>query len=312
VISVVIPIFNEEQCLPELSSRLNKVLDTLAEESEIILVDDGSTDGSYALIKSYAASMARIKTVKLSRNFGHQAAISAGLRYARGQAVVVMDSDLQDAPEDIPQLVSKWKEGFEVVYAVREKRKERAHRRISYLAFYRLLNLISEIDIPLDSGDFSLMDRKVVDILNNEMPEKIRFIRGLRAYAGFKQTGISVERSARLAGKEKYTYKKLFKLASDGLFGFSMFPLRLAVYLGFVLSIPSFLLGIFFIIHRILDFEILGHSPRDTPGLATLAVGFFFISGVLLIILGIIGEYIGRIYMEVKRRPGYVVEKTDH
>jgi len=311
VISIVIPVFNEEQCLPLLVSRLNEVLDQLEDESEVLLVDDGSSDGSYELMKKLAQESTRYKTVKLSRNFGHQAAISAGLKYARGSGVIVMDSDLQDAPEDLPLLISRWKEGYDVVYAIREKRQEQAHRRVSYALFYRLLNLISEIDIPLDSGDFCLMDRKVVDVLNNEMPEQIRFVRGLRAYAGFKQIGVPLERSPRSAGEVKYTFKKLVKLASDGLFGFSMFPLRLAVYLGFLISIPSFLLGIFFIIHRILDFEILGHSPRDTPGLATLAVGFFFISGVILIILGIIGEYIGRIYMEVKRRPGYLVEKVN-
>jgi dolichol-phosphate mannosyltransferase len=195
-----------------------------------------------------------------------------------------------------------------VVYAVRTKRKENLFKRVAYKTFYRILGAISDIDIPLDSGDFCVMDRKVVNTLVRDMPEKSRFVRGLRAYAGFKQIGVTYERAERNAGEVKYTFKKLMKLALDGIFDFSTFPLKLATYIGFLIALPSFLVGIFFIIHRLLDFEILGYSPRDTPGLATLAVGMFFLGGVMLIIMGILGEYLGRIYYEVKQRPFYVVD----
>jgi dolichol-phosphate mannosyltransferase len=196
-----------------------------------------------------------------------------------------------------------------VVYAIRTKRKEGFFKKVAYKSFYRLLKVISNIDIPLDSGDFCVMDKKVVKVLNNDITEQSRFVRGLRAYSGFKQIGIEYERAERAAGEVKYTFKKLMKLAIDGLLDFSTFPLRIATYLGLFISLPSFFIGIFFIIHRIFNFKILGYSPSDTPGLASLAVGVFFIGGVILLILGIIGEYIGRIYFEVKRRPFYIVEE---
>jgi dolichol-phosphate mannosyltransferase len=309
MISIVIPIFNEEETLPILYQRLVSASPLWEEAYEVLLVDDGSHDSSLSLMYEIADRDAHFRIIKLSRNFGHQAAISAGIKYAIGDAVIVMDGDLQDPPEDLPQFLAKWREGYEVVYAVRTKRKEGILKKMAYAAFYRLLKGVSDIDIPLDSGDFCVMDRKVVDALNLDMPENIRFVRGLRAYAGFKQTGVKYERAERAAGEVKYTFKKLMKLAIDGIFGFSLLPLRLAVYLGFIISVPSFFLGVFFVIHRILKFKIFGHSPEDTPGLATLAVGMFFICGVILIILGIVGEYIGRIYIEVKKRPFYIVDK---
>ena len=220
---------------------------------------------------------------------------------------MIMDGDLQDPPEALPKFLEKWREGYDVVYAIRINRKENIFKKIAYSLFYRILKVIGDINIPLDSGDFCVMDRKVVKVLNKDMPEKNRFVRGLRAFAGFKQIGVPYERDERVAGTPKYTFIKLLKLALDGIFDFSTFPLRIASYLGFFISIPSFCLGILFIASRIIDFSIFGYSPATTPGIATLVVGLFFLMGVILIILGILGEYVGRIYMEVKGRPFYLI-----
>ncbi len=309
MISIVIPIYNEEENLQMLYDRLTGAAPAWKDDYEIVLVDDGSHDRSLEMMRAIVAKDDHFKVVKLSRNFGHQAAISAGLKQTKGDAVIIMDGDLQDPPEELPRFLEKWREGFEVVYAIRTKRKEGIFKKVAYKTFYRLLGWVSEIEIPLDSGDFCVMDRKVVDTLLIKMPEQNRFVRGLRAYAGFKQIGVAYERDKRAAGEAKYTFKKLMQLAIDGLLDFSTFPLRIATYLGFLIAIPSFFMGIFFIFHRILNFKILGYSPEDTPGLATLAVGLFFLSGVMLIILGIIGEYLGRIYKEVKRRPFFIVDE---
>jgi dolichol-phosphate mannosyltransferase len=309
MISVVIPLFNEEENIPALYKRLIDSSKLWGEDFEIIFIDDGSFDNTLSMLKDICKSDPKIKTIKLSRNFGHQAAISAGIKNATGDAVVIMDGDLQDPPEQLSIFLNKWKEGFHVVYAIRKKRKEPFLKKLSYKLFYRLLNLISDIEIPLDTGDFCVMDRKVVNVLNREMLEQGRFVRGLRAYAGFKQIGVEYERDKRAAGEVKYTFRKLLKLAIDGLLDFSTFPLRIATYLGFLIALPSFFIGLFFMIHRIFDFKILGYSPSDTPGLASLAVGVFFIGGLILIILGVIGEYIGRMYFEVKKRPFYIIEE---
>ena len=310
MISIVIPIFNEEENLQNLYDRLSSAAPSWGEDYEIVLVDDGSRDSSLTMMRVMAAKDARVKVVKLSRNFGHQPAISAGIKIAKGDAIVIMDGDLQDPPEALYRFLNKWREGYEVDYAVRTKRKEGFFKKIAYSVFYRLLAWISDIEIPLDSGDFCVMDRKVVNVLVQEMPEQIRFVRGMRAYAGFKQIGVTYERAERAAGEVKYTFKKLVHLALDGLFGFSSFPLRLATYMGFLISIPSFFLGIFFILHRLIGFKIFGHAPEETPGTASLAVGIYFLSGVILIILGILGEYIGRIYIEVKKRPFFVIDEV--
>jgi len=307
MISIVIPIYNESENLDQLYARVTAASDTWSEDYEVILVDDGSSDDSPVRLRELADRDRHFRIVTLSRNFGHQAAISAGLQYAGGDAVVIMDGDLQDPPEELHRFLAKWREGFDVVFAIRGKRKEGAWKRLAYKAFYLCLKFVSEIEIPLDAGDFCVMDRRVRDALVNEMPEQNRFVRGLRAYAGFRQIGVAYERHARAAGEAKYTFSKLVRLALDGLLDFSRFPLRMATYAGFAVAIPSFLIGVFFIVHRLLDFEVFGYSPRDTPGLASLAVGMFFLSGVNLIILGIIGEYIGRIYYEVKRRPTFLV-----
>jgi polyisoprenyl-phosphate glycosyltransferase len=308
VISVVIPIHDEEPVIPQLLERTLAAAGTWGEEYELVLVDDGSRDGSLALLMDAARANPRLRVVKLSRNFGHQAAISAGIQQAKGDAVIVMDGDLQDPPEELQTFIAKWREGYEVVYGIRQQRKESLPMRMAYALFYRALHSISDIDIPLDSGDFCLMDRKVVNALNLAVPEQVRFIRGLRAYVGFRQVGIPYERRERAAGTPSYTFKSLMKLAVDGLFSFSMVPLRLASYIGFLIAIPSFLTGIYFIIIRIFGIYVLGHTPEETPGLATLAVGLFFLGGLILIILGIMGEYLGRIYIEVKRRPLFVID----
>lgn len=309
MLSIVIPIYNESEILQLLYDRLVSASELWEEDYEIILVDDGSSDNSLEIMQGFVSQNAHFKILKLSRNFGHQPAISAGIKYAKGDAVIVMDGDLQDPPEELPHFLKKWREGYHVVYAIRTKRKEGLFKRIAYKLFYRFLARVSNIDIPIDSGDFCVMDRKVVDVLNKDMPENIRFVRGLRAFAGFKQIGVSYERAERAGGEVKYTFRKLLKLAIDGIFDFSTFPLRLATYLGLIISIPSFILGIFFILHRLLDFKIMGYSPQDTPGMATLAVAMFFLGGVVLVILGVIGEYLGRIYIEVKKRPFYLVEE---
>lgn len=310
MISIVIPIFNEEENLQNLYTRLTNAAPSWKEDYEIVLVDDGSRDSSLKMMRAFAEKDAHVRVVKLSRNFGHQPAISAGIQVAKGDAVIIMDGDLQDPPEELHRFLEKWREGYEVVYAVRTKRKEGFLKKMAYSTFYRILAWISDIEIPLDSGDFCVMDRKVVDTLVREMPEQIRFVRGMRAYAGFKQVGVTYERAERAAGEVKYTFSKLMKLALDGLFGFSSFPLRLATYMGFFISIPSFIVGIFFILHRIIGFKVFGHAPEETPGTASLAVGMYFLGGVILIILGILGEYIGRIYIEVKKRPFFVIDEV--
>ncbi len=308
MISIVIPIFNEEENLDQLYERLINASPLWKETFEIILVDDGSNDSSLEMMQDIAEKDDHFKIIKFSRNFGHQAAISAGIKHAKGDAVIIMDGDLQDPPEELLRFLEKWREGYEVVYAIRTKRKENFFKRVSYSLFYRILKFVSDINIPLDSGDFCVMDRKVVKVLNQSMPEQLRFVRGLRAFAGFKQTGITYERAERAAGEAKYTFRKLVNLAIDGLFGFSTFPLRMATYFGLLIAIPSFIIGLFFIIHRIFDFKIFGYSATDTPGLATLTVGIFFLGGVIILILGIIGEYIGRIFFEVKKRPFYIID----
>jgi dolichol-phosphate mannosyltransferase len=309
MISIVIPIYNEEENIQTLYSRLTAASPLWNEDYEVLLVDDGSYDRSYELMMQICKNDNHFRIIKLSRNFGHQAAISAGIKIAKGQAVIVMDGDLQDPPEELSRFLDKWREGYHVVYAVRRQRKESWLKRLSYAAFYRLLKMASDIQIPLDSGDFCVMDRKVVNVLNNEMTEQGRFVRGLRAYAGFRQVGVTYERAMRNAGEVKYTFRRLIRLAMDGLLDFSTLPLKFATFLGLIISFPSLLIGVFFIVHRIFQFKIFGYSPADTPGLASLAVGMFFLGGIMLLIMGIMGEYLGRIYFEVKRRPFYIIEE---
>jgi polyisoprenyl-phosphate glycosyltransferase len=239
--------------------------------------------------------------VELARNFGHQVAITAGLDHAQGKAVIVMDGDLQDPPEALPQFIAKWRQRYDVVYGIRERRKENWLKRIAYAGFYRLLRRVSNIEIPLDSGDFCIMDRRVVDLLIS-MPERNRFIRGIRSWVGLNQVGLPIERHARIAGKPKYTFRHLMILALDGLVSFSYLPLRIITILGFSISLLSIFAAIFYAAKRLMT----GLGP---PGFATLVVAVFFLAGVQLITMGVIGEYVGRIFEEVKQRPLYIVRK---
>lgn len=300
-LSVVIPVYNEEANLPALYERLRRVLDATGLQYEIVFVDDGSRDGSRAQLRSLAAQDQRVAAIELARNFGHQVAISAGLDYARGDGVIVMDADLQDPPEVLPQFIAKWREGHDVVYAIRAQRKESWLKRTAYASFYRLLQRVAQIEIPLDAGDFCIMDRRVVELLA-AMPERNRFVRGIRSWVGLDQIGLAYERHARHAGQPKYTFSRLVYLALDGLVSFSYIPLRVITLLGFSVSLLSILLAVFYTIKKLL----YGLNP---PGFATLIVSIFLLAGMQLITTGVIGEYVGRIFEEVKRRPLYVVRQ---
>jgi dolichol-phosphate mannosyltransferase len=301
-LSVVIPVYNEEDNLPDLFARLTDVMERTGVRYEIIFVDDGSRDGSMAILRGFAAADARVLVVELARNFGHQVAISAGLDHARGDGVIVMDADLQDPPEVLPEFIAKWREGHDVVYAIRTQRKEHWLKRSAYAAFYRLLKRVANIDIPLDAGDFCIMDRRVVDLLVG-MPERNRFVRGIRSWVGLDQVGLAYQRHARNAGKPKFTFSRLVYLALDGLFSFSYVPLRVITMLGFGVSLVSILLAVFYVVQKL----TVGLNP---PGFATLIVAIFFLAGMQLTTIGVIGEYIGRIFEEVKRRPLYVVRRV--
>jgi dolichol-phosphate mannosyltransferase len=301
-LSVVVPVYNEQENLSELYRRLAPVMDSLTTHWELVLVDDGSRDGSAALMRQLAAEDARVVAVELARNFGHQTAISAGLEHACGDAVIVMDADLQDPPEVLPQFVAKWREGHDVVYAIREGRKESWLKRACYAAFYRLLQRVANVEIPLDAGDFCIMDRRVVGLLTG-MPERNRFVRGMRSWVGLNQVGLAYERQGRHAGRPKYTFSRLVYLALDGLISFSFLPLRVITVLGMGVSLLAILAAAFYTIQKL----TIGLSP---PGFATLVVAVLFLSGLQLMTMGIIGEYIGRIFDEVKRRPLYVVRQV--
>jgi dolichol-phosphate mannosyltransferase len=300
-LSVVVPLYNEEENLPELHRRLTAVLGSMGLDYEMVLVDDGSTDGMPALLAGLRGSDPRVTALTLSRNFGHQAAVTAGIDHARGRAVVVMDGDLQDPPEVIPDLVERWRGGADVVYAVRRRRKEGVLKRAGYATFYRLLAATSELDIPLDSGDFGLMDRRVVDAMRS-LPERRRFVRGLRTYVGFRQEGLEYERSARGSGRAKYTLRALVRLAVDGLVSFSGAPLRLVTYLGLTSAATAMLLTVWVLVDAF-------YSRTAPAGWASTSLIVLFLGSVQLIGLGILGEYIRLIFLEVKGRPTYVLAK---
>jgi polyisoprenyl-phosphate glycosyltransferase len=301
-LSVVIPVYNEQENLPLLYERLTATMESVGQSYEIIFVDDGSRDSSLALLHELQRADGRVAVVELARNFGHQVAISAGLDHARGDGVIVMDADLQDPPEVLPRFIDAWRAGHDVVYAVREQRKEGVLMRLAYAAFYRLLQRVAQIEIPLDAGDFCLMDRRVVDLLSG-MPERNRFVRGIRSWVGLNQVGLPYERQGRHAGKPKYTMSRLIYLALDGLVSFSYLPLRIITLLGFAVSAISIVLAVAYTIQKL----TIGLSP---PGFATLTVAIFFLAGIQLITIGVIGEYVGRIFEEVKQRPLYVVRRV--
>jgi len=298
-LSVVVPLHNEQETLGELHRRLSQALGPLGMSYEILLVNDGSRDATAERIAQLQALDPHLVALHLSRNFGHQAAVTAGLDQARGQAVVIMDGDLQDPPELLPQLVGLWRDGNDVVYAVRRRRQEGVLKRLGYFAFYRLLRALSDLDIPLDSGDFCLMDRQVVDALNR-LPERLRFVRGLRSFVGFRQVGLPYDRPAREAGTSKYPLRRLVALAIDGLVSFSSRPLRLVTYLGLASAAAAATLMIW-----ALADALSSHSaPR---GWASTIVVVLFMGSIQLISLGIIGEYVRIIFLEAKERPTYLV-----
>ena len=301
-LSVAIPIYNEVDLLPELLQRVGAVLHNLpGGPHEIVMVDDGSTDGSRQALLQAAAAEVRLVVVVLSRNFGHQAALSAALDHVTGDAVVLMDGDLQDPPEAIPLLLRTHLEGYDVVYARRVRRKEGWLLRASYATFYRVLARLSNVDLPVDSGDFGLMSRRVVEQLRRA-PERHRYLRGLRAWAGYAQIGVTIERAARAGGESKYSLRKLVELAFDGFFSFSVAPLRAAALLGLGAIVLSTLFALYAVAAKLL----LGHSPQ---GFTAIIVVMTFLSGTNLLFLGLLGEYLGRVYEEVKRRPLYVVDQ---
>jgi polyisoprenyl-phosphate glycosyltransferase len=301
--SIIAPIFNEFDNLPELYRRVKSVMDTTGEPWELILVDDGSTDNSTSRIRELAAGDPTVRPIIFARNFGHQIAVTAGLDYSRGQAVVIIDADLQDPPEVILELAKKWQEGYEVVYAVRAERQGESWFKLFTAAlFYRLIFRITDVKIPLDTGDFRLIDRKVVEVMNS-MREKHRFLRGMGAWVGFKQIGVEYKREARFSGETKYPFNKMLKLALNAITGFSYFPLQVATYFGFVSA------GIAILAIPLVVMERLTGS-QAFYGQATTLIAVLFFGGVQLISLGILGEYIGRIYDEVKGRPLYIVREA--
>jgi dolichol-phosphate mannosyltransferase len=303
VISIIAPVFNEYEILPELHRRVAAVMDGLGEPWEMLIVDDGSSDGSTERIRELAAGDQRVRPIIFARNFGHQIAVTAGLDYARGDAVVIIDSDLQDPPEVIAEMVAKWREGYEVVYATRAEREgESWFKLFTASIFYRMIFRITDVKIPLDTGDFRLMDRKVVDVMNT-MRERDRFLRGMSAWVGFRQVGVPYKRAARFAGSTKYPFKKMLKLALNAITGFSYFPLQVATYIGFIAAGLSILMIPVVIIMRAL-------TETQFLGQASTLVAVLFLGGVQLISLGILGEYIGRIYDEVKGRPLYIVREA--
>lgn len=303
-LSVVIPIFNEEPNIELLYLRLRKVLESIPYAWDLIFVNDGSRDNSGKIVKELRIKDRRIKYIEFSRNFGHQVAVTAGVNHASGDMIVIIDADLQDPPELIVEMVKKWEEGYEVVYAKRKKRKGETWFKLwTARLFYRLLRKITNFDIPLDTGDFRLIDKKVAENLRN-MPERSRFIRGMVAWSGFRTIGIEYERDERHAGETKYPFKKMLRFAIDGITSFSYFPLQLASYLGIFFAILSF---IFMVIALYLHF----FTQKTIQGWTSTIIAVLFIGGIQLFTLGIIGEYLARIGIDVKQRPIYVIREKE-
>jgi polyisoprenyl-phosphate glycosyltransferase len=302
--SFVIPVFNERETLPELHQRLSQVIDGLDGEAELLFVDDCSHDGSYELLAELGRQDGRIRVLRFARNFGHQVAITAGLDHAAGDAVIVMDADLQDPPEVVPDLVARWQEGYEVIYAVRARRSgESWFKRKTAAWFYRVLRWIAHVEMPLDAGDFRLVDRRAVDAFRS-MRERGRYVRGMFSWVGFRQIGVPYDRAERYAGEPKYSYRKSLTLAIDGLVSFSNAPLRVALVAGFVFSSLAFLVGVFAIVAKLAGAFVV-------PGWASILVVISFLGGIQLTLMGMLGLYVGRIYEEVKARPIYILREDD-
>lgn len=298
-LGMVIPCFNEQDVIPELLRELDTFIASCGLPCSVLFVDDGSRDRTRALLEQACSQSPAYALLSLSRNFGHQTAVSAGLRFIRGDVVAVLDADLQDPPPVVLDMIKRWRDGYDVIYGIRTNRKEGWLLRAAYALFYRLLKRMANVDIPLDAGDFSLMDRKVVDYINR-MPEHNRFVRGLRGWVGFRQTGLPYERAARQSGAAKYNFRRLMQLAIDGFVSFSIVPLRLATWVGVLTSAFGFLLALWALGSALL-------TEKVPPGWASLAVMLLFFAGIQLIVLGIIGEYVGRIFEEVKNRPHFLV-----
>ena len=303
VCSIVVPMYNEEAVIEETYHRLKKVMDQTGESYELVFVNDGSRDRSASIIAELAKNDSCIRLIDFSRNFGHQIAVTAGLDYAQGQAIVIIDADLQDPPEVIPLMMEKWRQGYEVVYGKRLKRQgETFFKKFTAYAFYRILNLLTNDSIPKDTGDFRLIDRKVCDAIKN-LNEKNRFLRGMISWVGFNQTAVEYVRDERWAGETKYPLKKMLKFAADGIFSFTYKPLKLATYIGFLLSTSGFIYLIYVLYQKLFT------QSTQSGWASIIAVNLVF-NGITLIILGIIGEYVGRIYEEVKGRPLYIVKEV--
>jgi len=302
LVSIVVPVYNEAEVIGEMYRRLTHVASALPDlDYELVVVDDGSRDESYAALLAIARTDPRLRVLKLSRNFGHQTAITAGIDVARGDAIVVIDADLQDPPEIIPEMIERWREGFDVVYGVRAKRSGETLMKLATASvFYRMLDRMTNISIPVDAGDFRLMSRRAADQLR-AMREKDRFVRGLISWIGFRQTSVLYQREARFAGKTKYPFRKMVKFAIDGLTSFSTAPLKLATWMGYLASAFAFVYLASVFVQKWLG--------KTVEGWATIMVAMLFMGGVQLICLGIMGEYIGRIFTEAKQRPLYVVEE---
>ncbi len=302
LVSLVFPIYNEEENIPELFSEILKVKEQISEKIEVLFVNDGSRDNSNQLLSNIASKHSFVKIVDFSRNFGHQVAITAGINFAEGDAVITMDSDLQDPPQVIIDLIKKWQEGYEIVYAKRRTRKDTMFKRLTAFLYYRLLKFLTDIKIPEDTGDFRLLDRKVVTELK-KFKEKSRYIRGMVSFVGFRQGFVLFDRNERFAGKTKYPLRKMLRFAIDGITGFSVAPLKLAMYFGFTTAFLSILGIIYVLFFKFFYPEIL------VPGWSMTIISIFFIGGVQMIMIGIIGEYIGRVYIEAQDRPLYIVKE---
>jgi polyisoprenyl-phosphate glycosyltransferase len=306
-VSVVIPCFNESEVIASTQNELDRCLSPSQKFNfEFIFVDDGSRDETSSILRDIRKRDPRVRLIRFSRNFGHQAAVSAGIDHAFGDAVAIMDADLQDPPEVLLAMLEKWHEGFEVVYGVRRNRKESLFKRACYRIFYRVWQRMADIEVPVDSGDFCVMDRQVADVLRG-LPENGRFLRGLRAWAGFRQCGFPYERAARHAGEPKYSFVRLVRLAASGIFNFSDVPLRFISLAGMVTSAGAILGAILLLLQRLFEIHLFGYAPQDMPGYTSLFLALQFFSGIQLLSLGIIGEYVARMYGEIKRRPVYVV-----
>jgi polyisoprenyl-phosphate glycosyltransferase len=302
MLSLVVPVFNETEVLPKLHERITAVMEKAGIDYELLLVDDGSRDGSWELMNALRAKDPRISVLKLSRNFGHQIAISAGIDHARGEAVAVIDADLQDPPEVVVEMVQKWREGYDVIYGLRTSREgETAFKLATASAFYRVIRRMTGVDIPADTGDFRLMSRRAVEAFKR-LPERDRFVRGMVAWMGFKQIGVPYARAARVAGETKYPLRKMIRLASDAIISFSNVPLRMATWAGVTISFGAFLYAGFTLYARF----VLNETVQ---GWTSLMVAVLFLGGVQLLFLGVLGEYLGRIFTEAKNRPLYLIQE---